>query len=93
MTYGWFSPQEFLQKPVPFEEKFNKAVLFVSNCEATERAKYVEALIAAMPGQIDSFGGCWKNKQEHTIPGCGGDKYAIKTCILSRNKYVSLVYF
>lgn len=84
ITYAWFTEEEFLKPPVDFESKQNKAVLFVSNCYAEERNEYVEALMEAMPGQIDSYGGCWKNAQENEFHQCQGDKYTKKMCILSK---------
>lgn len=85
VTAAWFSETEILEDPVPFEQKLNKAVLFVSNCDSYERNEYVEKLMSIMGDQIDSFGNCWPYNNEDDVIGCQhiDSKYEKKICILS----------
>ena len=83
ITYAWLTEQEILQKPIPFEFKINKAVLFVSNCHSEGRNAYVNQLMEHMPGLIDSYGGCWTNADQNSFSACnGGRAITGKNCII-----------
>lgn len=68
-------------------QRFNKtgtamATAFVSNCGASERRAFIEALMANGV-TVHSFGGCLHNKNEEEVSSVAG-KYERKMDIMSQ---------
>jgi hypothetical protein len=88
-TYAPVHLSELYKPPLPFEKKQNNslAAIFVSNCHITNshREEWINKLALTMG--IDSFGGCYTNKQAESV-GCGNlSRGETKQCVIRQYKF------
>jgi hypothetical protein len=77
----------FEQTPLPFKQKTKFIALFVSNCRAQVRNRYIQALLEYI--QIDSYGQCFRNMSlGATVQRGPEERYPQKYILLKHYKFL-----